>query len=87
MKAPRLLSALAILLALGCHAKPATEAHWEKTTDTAEPLEVARAACKQQAVEATSGTPNQDLATKQAAGVFAGCMRKRGWTLVEGPAR
>jgi hypothetical protein len=87
MKTSVIVCALALAVALGCHTKPAPETRWQRTSETAEPLDTARAACKADAVEQSSGTTNQGLAAKQAAGVFAECMRKRGWVLAESPAR
>ena len=76
------LCALAMALALGCRA-PATETRWMRTRESAEPLEAARAACKTQALERSKDTARNEFASKQAVGVFAECMRQRGWELAE----
>ena len=67
---------------VGCAAsRPDT--HWRATSDRAEPLDVARAACKTHALERSKDVTGQGLAAKVAAGAFAECMRERGWALVD----
>lgn len=86
MKASGVLRALVLVVVFGCHA-PTRETHWQRTGETAEPLDAARAACKAEALEQGSQTANEGIAAKQSVGAFAACMRKRGWELAEGPAR
>jgi hypothetical protein len=83
MKNTGVVCTLAIVGALACHSKPAPGAHWRRVSESAEPLQNARGACKAEALDATRATQGQDLAAKAAVGVFTDCMRKRGWVLVE----
>ena len=77
-------SMLGLLLVVACTAPaPRPDAHWRRTSDTAEPLDVARPACKAHAMARSSRVANEGMAAKAAAGAFAECMRERGWTLTD----
>jgi hypothetical protein len=76
--------ALGLLVLVACAAPaPRTNAHWRQINEGAEPIDVARPACKAYALDRSKNVKNQGLAAKAAAGAFAECMRERGWALVD----
>ena len=80
---------LMLLLAAGCRSKsvPEPSTQWERVDPSADPLETARAACKQEAFEKTKHITIQNTATQAAAGVFVECMRRHGWAPAGNPGR
>ena len=80
------LLVLVLIVAGACTAPaPRPDAYWRRTSAQAEPLEQARSACRAYAMEQSSGSSNQGMAAKAAAGAFAECMQERGWVLVDRP--
>jgi hypothetical protein len=67
---------LLLLLLAGCAAEPEQSYQWIRPAATIEELEADRGYCEAQAVSAT-----RDI--ERIAIIIGGCMRGRGWTLVE----
>ena len=76
-----------VVLAAGCTATNGPKPQWTKEGATSADLEQSRAACTQQAVDATAAIRQQDTATRAALGEFVKCMQDRGWALAPGAAR
>ena len=65
--------------AMGCTASPRPTGEWVKTRASADDLEGAREACKQEAMADIAATANQPVAAPAGAGSFFRCMSKKGW--------
>jgi hypothetical protein len=91
MRTPTIGLALAFALVAGCHSQsrsvPEPTTRWQRVEGSSEPLENARTACKQEALEKTKSIRQQGVATRAAGGIFIECMRRHGWTQVATDAR
>lgn len=79
--------ALLAIAALGCAVHQAPTAEWTKSGGSPDDLVRAKAACKQRAVEETSGIAQEGTAARAAGGTFVRCMEDRSWRLQETPGR
>jgi hypothetical protein len=83
--------ALALAVFAGCHSRsrsvPEQTARWQRVEGSTEPLEIARATCKQEALKKTDSITQDGLAARAAGGIFIDCMRGHGWVRAEPDAR
>jgi len=73
-------AALMIVLVLAaCETSPRPALRWAKPGGSAEDLEVARAACENEAMRPHLGVDRDTLQAQGRANVFMRCMNTRGW--------
>jgi hypothetical protein len=91
MRTPTTGLVLALALVAGCHSQsrsvPEPTVRWERVEGSTEPLEIARTACKQEALDKTKSIGQEALATQAAGGIFIECMRRHGWVRAAADAR
>ena len=84
----RKIAALMIVLFLAaCETSPRPALRWVKSGGSAEDLELARAACENEAMKRQLGVDDDTLQAQGRANIFMACMNARGWQQILPEAR